>query len=675
VRLPELNSHHHVLEVQGVVDGPTAAFLDFIGASPVHTYIDGFTDSMRASGAAKLNLKLNLPLEDNSKLKVAGQFQMTGNELRLDEGLPQVSKLSGEVDFSEKGMNLRNLRGEAVGGLFTVAGGTRADGVIAVTAQGSFTAPGLQAWLHDPLLARLSGGAPWRANVVLRKKAPEITIDSSLGGVAIDMPAPFNKAAADTLPLKVVKTALSGRGEDELSATLGNFASLRLQRRPEGSAMVVARGAVGVGDALPPLPRAGLALNLVAARIDVDDWKRRVFEMPGAASAGAIVSPSYSIASLNLRADAVSAFGRTLNQVQVSGRQESGAWALAVNAREVVGDVNFRPAGAGSQGKLTARLKTLVIPRGDIAQVDAAFDRAADELPSIDISADNFEVSDKKLGKLQVEANNQGGEWKLQKVSLENPDGVLAGAGVWRARPRAGARRHLDLNFTLDSPDAGKLLDRLGFPGTVRGGVAKLKGDVAWDGSPLSIDYPSLRGNLDLRVEKGQFLKADPGVGKLLGIMSLQALPRRFMGDFRDVFSDGFGFDVVSASSQIDHGVLSTTDFKMGGVAAAVLMSGTVDLVHETQNLKVVVLPDLSGGMGSVVSLLIGLNPLVSIGTFLAQKAFKDPISKIFSREYAVNGTWSDPKVARIQTNRSPDGSGANDGTGPGARTPTASGG
>ena len=43
----------------------------------------------------------------------------------------------------------------------------------------------------------------------------------------------------------------------------------------------------------------------------------------------------------------------------------------------------------------------------------------------------------------------------------------------------------------------------------------------------------------------GQFLKADPGLAKLLGVLSLQSLPRRLALDFRDVFSEGFAFDFV----------------------------------------------------------------------------------------------------------------------------------
>ena len=221
---------------------------------------------------------------------------------------------------------------------------------------------------------------------------------------------------------------------------------------------------------------------------------------------------------------------------------------------------------------------------------------------------------------------------------------------MWRRLGSGATRRQIQLDFTLDATDAGKLLDRLGFANTLRAGNGYIKGGINWDGSPLSIDYASLRGDLELRVEKGQFLKVDPGAGKLLGIMSLQALPRRLALDFRDVFSEGFAFDLVSASSKIERGILSTNDFRMNSVSAAVLMNGETDLAKETQNLKVVVLPDLSGGMTSLIGVISGvINPLGALVTYLAQRALKDPLSRAFSFEYAITGAWADPKVVRVQ--------------------------
>jgi len=681
VRIPDLAGRPHILEVQGNAEGTTSAFLDFINASPVDRYIDNFTETVRGTGNGKLALKMTLPIEESAKVKVSGQYQFVAADLRLDEGLPQLSKVNGTLDFTEKGIAFKNIRGEALGGPFALSGGSRADGMIALAASGNFTAPGLRTWINEPVFTRISGGAPWRAAINLRKKTPEITIDTTLVGVAVDLPVPFAKAAGEPLPLRVTKTSLPVRGEDELAIVLDRTAVMRLQRRPEGNGTVIARGAIGIGDAAPAMPRAGLAINLATARVDVEDWKRRLLEPapvvpvrsgaagPGPAGSAAMVPapapatpPSVTIANLNLRADTLSAYGRTLNQVRLTGGQEAGAWIFNVNSREVVGELSFRAGAGNAQGKVSARLKSLVIPPGDAAQVESAFDRPAEELPSIDIVAENFEANNKKFGKLTLLAENQNGEWALQKVSLENPDGVLSASGAWRVRARAEAKRRIDLKFTLDAHDAGKLLDRLGFAGTLKAGNGKLEGNVGWDGSPLSIDYPSLRGSLSMNVKKGQFLKADPGVGKLLGIMSLQALPRRLTLDFRDIFSEGFAFDEVSASSNIERGVLSTKDFKMASVSAAVIMSGDVDLVKETQNLKVVVLPDFGGGMGSLVAIIAGMNPLVSIATFLAQRVLKDPLSKAFSFEYAVSGTWADPKIARVQL---PKPAGGNEGEGP----------
>ena len=60
-----------------------------------------------------------------------------------------------------------------------------------------------------------------------------------------------------------------------------------------------------------------------------------------------------------------------------------------------------------------------------------------------------------------------------------------------------------------------------------------------------------LSGTLAVGVGPGQFTKIEPGIGKLLGVLSLQALPRRITLDFRDVFSEGFAFDSIDGNVKI----------------------------------------------------------------------------------------------------------------------------
>lgn len=664
VRIPNLGSERPQLEVQGVADGNTQAFLQFIDDSPVDRMIDSFTDGMRATGAGRLNLRISMPMAEVDKTKITGQYQFINNDLRLDDSLPVLARTNGVVAFTESSLALRTIRGDALGGSFTVNGASRGDGTIGVAANGNFTVAGLRSWINDPWMTALSGGSTWRATINVRRKSAEVTVESGLAGVAIDLPAPLGKAAPDTQALRLQKIAVPGsRGEDEFAVSLGRVLAARIQRRPDGADMRFARGAVGIGENAPPLPRAGLAFAMTARSIDVDQWRVLLPEARPAAGAAATgpapagtaaptsAATSFAPVQGSLKADTLDVYGKRLTQARIGVAQEGAAWNLAVASQEANGTVSYQPGSGRDAGRLGIRLRNLIIPASLARQDPAegtAIDRMTQELPAVDIGVEAFEVGDKKLGRLEMVANNAAGEWRIQRLNLANPDGVLAGSGAWRARRAGEAKRRFSLDFTLEAYDAGKLLERLGFAATVRSGSGRLEGNIAWEGAPLAIDYPSLAGNLALRVEKGQFLKAEPGVGKLLGIMSLQALPRRLTLDFRDVFSEGFAFDLVSASSRIEKGVLSTTDFKMTGVSAAVLMNGEVDLVRETQGLRVVVLPDLSGGMGSVVTALLG-NPILGLATYLAQRVLKDPISKAFSFEYSVGGTWADPRIARVQ--------------------------
>jgi uncharacterized protein YhdP len=203
------------------------------------------------------------------------------------------------------------------------------------------------------------------------------------------------------------------------------------------------------------------------------------------------------------------------------------------------------------------------------------------------------------------------------------------------------------MNFRFDIADSGLLLKRFGMADVVRRGKGKMEGSVAWAGSPLGLDYPSMSGQFNVNVESGQFLKADPGLAKLLGVLSLQSLPRRLTLDFRDVFSEGFAFDFVRGDVSISQGVASTNNLQMKGVNAAVLMEGSADIAKETQDLKVVVIPEINAGTASLIAAVI--NPAIGLGTFLAQYFLRRPLMEAATQQFHIDGSWADPKVTRVE--------------------------
>ncbi|NJM33075.1 MAG: hypothetical protein HC848_09810 [Limnobacter sp.] len=220
--------------------------------------------------------------------------------------------------------------------------------------------------------------------------------------------------------------------------------------------------------------------------------------------------------------------------------------------------------------------------------------------------------------------------------------------GLWRYG--AGLQQQqTDIAFTLQMADVGGFLQRFGMQDVFKGGQAKASGKLNWDGAPTAMHYPSLSGNVAVSSTKGRFLKADPGVAKLLGVLSLQGVARRLTLDFNDLFLEGFAYDKLDADVTLKLGVASTPNFKMVGPSASVAMDGTLDIAAETQNLNVVVLPDLNATGGSLIYSVVAANPAVGIASLLADYILKDPLSKIFSLQYKVTGPWDNPKIERIQ--------------------------
>ena len=198
----------------------------------------------------------------------------------------------------------------------------------------------------------------------------------------------------------------------------------------------------------------------------------------------------------------------------------------------------------------------------------------------------------------------------------------------------------------LSKKDAGAFLSRFGMPGAVRAGQGDLQGRLGWDAIPLSPNLRSMSGQFKVNIEKGQFLKSEPGVGRFLGVLSLQSLPRRLTLDFRDLFSQGFAFDFFRGDVNIQQGVARSENLQMKGVAATVFMDGWANVNEETQDLKVLVVPELNAGTASIM--YSAVNPVVGLTSFLAQYVLRQPLIRANTEHMRISGTWSDPVVDKI---------------------------
>jgi uncharacterized protein (TIGR02099 family) len=675
------------LQVSADAKGPLADALDTVIRSPLGGLLGHVLDQASATGPADLRLKLALPIADANQATVAGTLALSGNDLALAPNIPRLQKVRGTVTFSETGFSVLNTTARTLGGdvrldggisLAGVPAGSRAAAPSVLKLQGTATAEGLRQAKELGALVRLADGATgstsYSAAVGVRAGALELLINSSLQGLALKLPAPFGKPAESSLPVRFEMGALRGpsgapvRTQDQLRLDIGRQANAIFQRDLSGAQARVLRGAIGIGladDEAAPMPDEGVVANINLPVLDADAWGQILTRIAGeekpAAGNVAVSSASGAAAYLPtvmaVRTRELTVAGRTLHNMVVGGGRDGLTWRANLDATELNGYVEYRQPAGINAGKLYARLARLAIGQSAAQDVENLLDAQPASIPALDIEVEDFELRGKRLGRVNIAAVNLGSagsrEWRLSQLNIENPEARLTATGNWAALGDASGgrnaqeRRRTVLNFKLDVLDAGEVLNRFGMPGVVRKGKGKVEGQVAWLGSPLTVDYPSMSGSFNVNVETGQFLKADPGIAKLLGVLSLQSLPRRLTLDFRDLFSEGFAFDYFRGDVAIVQGIARTTNLQMKGVAAAVLMEGQADIAKETQNLRVVVVPEINAGSASLLASIV--NPVVGLSTFLAQLVLRGPLVNAATREFTIDGTWLEPRVTQVE--------------------------
>ncbi|MBP8307987.1 MAG: TIGR02099 family protein [Burkholderiaceae bacterium] len=650
-----------VVRVEGSGEGAAQEMIRFVNDSPVATRIDDFVRDTVIQGNARLQLRLELPLHELERSRVAGSVGFTGNRLTLDSTLPPFANLTGTLEFSELGLALRGMAATFLGGPLRVEGETTEPGRLALRAQGRIDAAGMRGVVDNPLTRRLTGETDYKVSIDVSRRAASLTLESDLTGLAASLPAPFTKAADARWPLKVQTTAQlpsdpNARSmRDTIRIELRDSVRLALERErdPTTERLLIRRGAFAI-DGPTVLPEQGLSLLLNTADIDLDAWMPLLMggEMRDVQQRAATeFAPGFSLlpSTVAVVSPLVTVGGKRLHDVVFGATRVEGFWRANIGAREVNGFFNWREPAPGQRiGTLTARFTRLEIPKARASEFESLLDTSPDELPALDIAAEELVLGDRRLGAMSLKATNGGTPalpvWRLDELKVDNPAATLSARGTW-APARAGSARSTTLDFDLEVADAGALLGVYGLQDALKGGSGEVAGSLRWQGSPLAIDYPSLSGTMHLQVGKGQFLKTEPGLAKLIGVLSLQSLPRRLSLDFRDVFSEGFAFDGISADVQVEAGVARTDNFQMRGAQAQVDIRGVASLANETQSLEVAVRPEFNAGLASLAYAALA-NPVIGLGTFVAQFVLRRPLQQLLSYEYAVSGSWADPLVS-----------------------------
>lgn len=634
--IADYETNEELLEINGEALGAAAEFIRFVNFSPVTETIDGLTEEMTATGDMHLLLSLKVPLRRSTDTTAAGRLSFIGNTVFPGPEIPRLEQMNGRLDFTEHSISAQKITARILGGAASASAMTE-NNQVRVRGQGMFQAGALESWLGKDVASRLSGQAEWRGEINLGGGKNRFRFDSNLVGLDSRLPAPLRKTAAKTAPFVFEQQAMEG-GAKWSNLQYGNIASAVWTSVPSPAGFRLERGELRFGEKARLPVEKGLQIVGYVNTFDLGGWVDILPDNQGQ-------QPGVELSGINLTLASLDFLNRRFHDITVNAKLRGNLLRASVAGKEMSGNLTYRRSGEGPT-RLSAQFKYFKLPDANLPPVQPGETQAvqldAASFPAFDLQVEDLNLGDQAMGRLEVIAHGVANGMAIDQLNLTHADSVIRMSGFWKDTGKGETR----MKVGGEIKDTGKLLSRYGFADAIKRGVAQVDGDVTWQGSPADFAFKTLDGTLKLSAKNGQFLKVNPGAGKLLGIASLQSLPRRITLDFRDVFSDGFAFDEISSTMQLARGNLYTNDFVMKGPAATVKMSGVAHLQNETVKLRVKVIPKLSEGVAVAGALLGG--PLAGLGALVVQKVLKDPFEEAISFEYLVDGDWENPSVTRF---------------------------
>lgn len=646
--IPALNTYGadaQVLNIDGITEGPIAKGIAFINKSPVQEVTLGFADDLKTAGTGKLNINLNLPLNNITASTFKGEYTINNGVMYANDrmGLPEITNINGKLNFDELGINAKDINASILGGPASFHLQTAADQTISINANGDATGVGIQQFTSNPITEAMTGSTSWTADIAIKKPVMNLSIKSSLKGLAINLPAPLGKTGAQEANLTATKKQTVEK-QDRFDISYGDIASAIILRQEKNGDLAFDRGDIGINIRAKIPTTSGLALRGKFDYLNADEWLALTSAPKGknnAASGINLTSAELSIKKLDI-------FKRSLHSLKVSAIPSDEHLRMRLTSQEVDGDIEWRsPSKTEETGEIIAKLSKLHIPAGkdseSVKDTDEDIEKLDTQYPALDIQVDDFKLGKKALGKLELTAHEIKDDWVIEQLKISNPDNILLAEGRWHNWTR---NPNTNLTFSLTANDVGNTLKRFGQADVIKGGIALISGQLNWPGSPHQFNTKGLHGKFRLGASKGQVIKVKPGVGRLFGLLTLQSLPRRLTLDFKDLFSEGFAFDEISGAATINNGVMHSDDFFITGPAAETEIKGDIDLNKETQHLNVKVVPHISDSL-SLAALAGG--PIAGVAAFVAQKLLKDPLNKIAQSRYTITGTWDNPIEAEAE--------------------------
>lgn len=642
-----------ILTITGAGNGDASQALTFLHNSPLNAYLKEGLDTVTGNGTVNVNLSLVVPLAQSNTQQptLNGVAALKNVNLTTPLLVMPIQNLNGNLQFTQSGLFTPGIRGDFLGvpleiGITSPSPKNQQQTQIKLTSALDLAA--LQAQYHFPIDLFATGNAPFSAMISISHNGSiHFLIKSMLEGINVNLPLSLRKARQQTMAL-IIDGSLDANAHSQISFTYGTQAAGSAQFTLSPKFKLQSGNFILGTNVLGAPPASGLLFTAVLPVCSSEVWKNTALQLKPLFGEKTVASKGWPM-WLN---------GITLNcaQLMLSNFAFSNATlkvtplpiGLAVNiqSKEAAGTVNVPLHNTKQPMRINMQHLRLSANKSTSASSLQAINPSL--LPRVNFIIRDLQYNQKKIGditgSLQPQTNGA-----LITTTISQRSALNAQLKTqWMVSPSASTT----LTGSLSSANTSQALKNMGFPSNLKSQNATANFALKWKGAPYQMVPVNLNGTVNIVINDGTIVGLDKstdaavGFGRILTILSLQALPDTLRSGFSSVGTSGFNFTKINSAFLVQNGNALIQEGTLTGRIAGVNLTGNLNLVNQTYQMLMTVTPHVTSSI-PVAATLVG-GPVVGAAVWAANKVLSPAVNAMTAYKYSITGTWKNPVIKKL---------------------------
>ena len=642
------------LEVQSVIRAPFQDVFSYLktlrGLFSEGKVFDGVV--AKGDVQATLDLSRGLVKSADKKNRFNLALDLDENGLVFSDSFPQIDDIQGSIVIANDDARAEKISATLAGHPIAISAYVQ-DGNLIFSADAKLLPASVLAELTPVPSELLDGASDWRGEFVLsslyapkktRNRAISFNATSNLRGMTLYLPHPFNKPSDQTVNFRFASDVGKPGGYSRI--TYGKLVQFDFLNRLDPLAGVL-RFSPQLDHAMPLVSPGDFGVRGVIEDMSIDEW-RKWWDKHHALFINKEGDVADLLDDIDVTIKHITFGASDFEELRINTDLDSkDRLVMNIESDPIAGKV-ILPSVKGS--RIYVNMQRLHMDEGMVSTTPTEGTIDPEEIVPLAVKIRSFHFGSIQLDNLQMLVNRDKNGVDISSLRFEH---IHKDKSIMQARLDGSWIKketdHSRFKFDIKGSDYGRLLRNWGYSTSLRDGKGKINGELEWNAPAYAIDIGKVDGTVSISMKDGRIKAIEVGAGKLLGLLNIGAIARRFTLDFKDVFNEGFSFDRFKGTVEFKKGNMLTDKVVIKGPSLGMVISGRTGIVTRDYNQTIDVVPDFSANIPLATALLGG--PIAGAVVFLAGKVtdIGDKINEAIVMRYTLKGSWEDPQVDFIE--------------------------